>query len=1067
MADIKVSIGSKSGDSASTDASTDPKSARAKRDNLDISRDITAELQKQSKLLEKMLRQQESQRDLISDMRDAVRDTDFDDLIDSATSLSDTSKKVSKSLKSVGDATDDSVTKLLNESLKADKALTAMATTGGGAALAIIAVKALANAVSGLASVASSAVGFVTGIASSLLEVGKAIIAIPFNVFEGFVRLSNDVAGILVEIQTQVEGVRRQFGDLAGPVSSAVVSISSDMKGFSATGLSAWGVIGNFAQRLEYVRELATTMGPVFGKLRSEFEADGGAIIAFQKGLGLANEELKAVGEVAISAGRSGRNVLVTMTSQAIALGKAFGVDSKVISRDVGKALGDVAHFGGATVKQISTASVYARKLGLELDRIVGTLSAFETFDSAAENAAKLSQSFGVLVDAFSLMEAQSPDEQIDALRKSFFAAGRTTEGMTRQELKLLSQTTGLDEATARLAFSMQNQGLSLDMLKKKSEQAEKKQLTQAEALAKLSASIERLVRQGPEFTGFFDAMLKGFSRGVMTSGPFTRSVFNLRNALMSVWREGAKLGRSFVDLFPGVRTLLEGFSDLFKPDRFRKFAASFRRSLEQFFRDVTTGRMSFGDLMTRLRSSFFDFLSSEAPGGQKIISGLKTFLLTVSKVVGEGITWAIGSLERGLKFLADFLYDPSSALRSLSSGARSGGSFATQLFQPIVAALTDKRATGGLLDAIDDIMTVLKVKVGRRLEELFLDVKESVTRSFETVRRSSALYIRPSRNKTYKSSLSGRETSGHELDIEEELLDARAKKEKEISDKYEFLERQFAEKRKRDAQDKAQDAIISEKALAEKAAREMVKAQSPLAEAQSQRLADMKSRDKEASDIANRLHAQLRGGDDPVTRVHQLSAMTDELAMMRDKARRIDVSAFKELGVKLAELEANLRPVSDTLPSKLSSVVWSLNKVSEVKLTALQSLAKSVRSGVVESTAAGVADMVKVVNDLDTALGNVAANKINIATKLQQIATALPGMGSAGQYTVRSRDVVLTVNLSVSMRADDVEKVIVQRKESVIRDRLNNVQYRGTAAVPEIPQSPSSPSPLPISARK
>jgi hypothetical protein len=335
---------------------------------------------------------------------------------------------------------------------------------------------------------------------------------------------------------------------------------------------------------------------------------------------------------------------------------------------------------------------VYARKLGVELDRIVGTLSAFETFDTAAENAAKLSQSFGILVDSFQLIEAQSPDEQIDLLRKALFAAGRSAEGMTRQELKLLAQTTGLDEATARLVFSAKNQGTTLDLIAKKSSVAEKHQLTQAEALVKLSASIERLVRQSPEFTGFFDAMLKGFSRGVVTSGPFTRAVFSLRAALVAVYREGAKLGRSFVDLFPGVRDVLTGIADAFKPGRFQKFAAQFRQALEQFFRQLTVGRGSFTDLTASLRKSFFDFISAETPAGRKIIEGAKSFLLAISKVIGQGVTWSLDALTNSINFIVDLISNPGEVIKKFSSGAKDGATFAQQVFSPIIQAFTDKR---------------------------------------------------------------------------------------------------------------------------------------------------------------------------------------------------------------------------------------------------------------------------------------------------------------------------------------------------------------------------------------
>lgn len=1067
MPSISVGIGTGSGTSTAAGAGQgSPQSTlKQQQDQLTIARDLTAEFQKQLKLLQQMQRVQGSQRDLSTELRDVVEDTSFDELIDQAGGFSDATKKISKSFDDMRKASDKSIGKVYDQSQKLDKQLKTMTAVGGSMALALIAFKALVNAVSGFAAIAESAIGFVGGIASGLFNVGKAILAIPFRIFEGFVSLSNEVAHIIVEIQTAMEGVRKEFGDLKGPVSGTVVELSRSMKGFSATGLSAWGVVGNLAQRLDFIRELATALGPVFSKLRDEFDADGGAIVAFEKGLGLAHEQLRGIGEIAIVTGKKSRVVLTAITTQALSLGKAFGVDAKIIGRDVGKALTDVAHFGGATVKQIATASVYARKLGVELDKLVGTLSAFETFDTAAENAAKLSQSFGILVDSFQLIEAQSPDEQIDLLRKALFAAGRSAEGMTRQELKLLAQTTGLDEATARLVFSAKNQGTTLDLIAKKSSVAEKHQLSQAEAMVQLSASIERLVRQSPEFTGFFDAMLKGFSRGVLTSGPFTRAVFNLRLALVAVYREGAKLGRSFVDLFPGVRDILTGLADAFKPGRFQKFAGQFRQALEQFFRQLTVGRGSFTDLAQTLRKAFFDFLSAETPAGRKIIDGAKTFLLTISRVVAQGVSGTLDALTHSINFIVDLISNPSELIKKFTGGAKEGASFAQQLFTPIIQAFADKKRLAELGAAIDDLFDVLQIKVARRLEELAYAVKESLIRSTAVGTNKSALgfinrLIEPIVYGKQEKEVAGKKVKGYERFVEEDLLKDREAHFKELDERYSRIENVFAERRKKKAGETATEIVDAQQDAAKKAI-------SAPPESQAQLVEVAKKREAEIAQITDQLAGGLRVGGDPTQRVHRLSSAVDELATLKDRIKRVDVSTFRDLATKLVELETALKPVSDALPQRLSQVVYSLNKITEIKLTALQNVSKAIKQGVIDATGASVADMVRTVNELDSALSNIAASKLNIAAKLQQLATAIPALGVAGQYKVTNRDVVVTVNLQVTMQAGDVERVIVQRKESTIRDRLNAAQYRGPLQPPEIPSSPSAPAPLPLSQRR
>lgn len=1064
MATINVDL--KSGTSTQTESAiSTPKSSKAQEKTLQLGRDFTAELQKQSKLLEKIIKLQESQRDVTSEIQDTIEDIDFEQLSQEASGFTNTTNKLSKSMKALSKASDESIGKIYLESQKADKTLKSMASTGGAIALVALAFKAVGNAISGVANIAQSALGFITGIVSSVFEIGKAIIAIPFRVFEGFVGLSNDVASVIMQIEVAVENVRKAFGDLRGPVSKSVLDVSRTMKGFATTGLSVWGVLGNVAETLDYVRELASTLGPVFSKLAVEFQTNGGALIAFQKGLGLTNEELRSVGDIAIITGKRARTVLINMTTQAIALGKAFGVDSKIISRDVGKALQDVAHFGGATIKQISVAAVYSRKLGVELDRIVGTLSAFETFDSAAENSAKLSQSFGILVDAFQLMEAQSPDQQIDMLRKSLFAAGRTAEGMTRQELKLLSQTTGLDEATAKVVFSMKNQGTTLDLLTKKSDIAEKKQLTQTEALVKLSASIERIVRQTPEFTGFFDAMLKGFSRGVLTSGPFTRSVFNLRNALVSVWREGAKLGKSFVNLFPGVYDALSGIADAFKPEKFQKFAAQFRHAFEDFFRGLTKGNYSFTDLMQNIRKSFFDFLSAETPAGKKMIGGIKTFLLTISQVIGQGLTWAIGALEKGIQFIVDLISNPTEVFSKMQAGAKSGTSFTQAFFAPIIQSLTDKKSIGGLTGALDDLFDILQLKIGRRVEQMALSLKQGIERSAAlAIYETKANFI--GRLLAGKDKVvDGRVVKGYEAKVDQDLLDEKQKHDAALASKYDNLEKAFIEKRKKIEAQNATQLIAAQKDNAIKASKDAMMTPTTTGEIQAASIA--KQREIDIANLAEKFGSGLKTDVDPTIRVHKLSNAVDELITLKERVRKVDAATFKDLATKMIDMDTALKPVSDSLPQRLAQVVYGLNKVSELKLTALNNMAKVIKTGVIASTAAGVTDMIRVVNELDSALGNVASNKINIATKLQQLATTLPGMGSAGQYTIKNKDVVITVNLQVSMKADEVEKVILQRKESVIRDRLNNVSYKGPIQPMDIPSVSTAPSPLPMSPRK
>lgn len=559
--------------------------------------------------------------------------------------------------------------------------------------------------------------GFVGGLAESFFEVGASIISIPLKIFTGLVNMANSASMGMNELLVAIEKVRENFGDLKGPASGAIIETTKSLKGFKDTGLSAFRIFGTLAERMEYIMKTAIAMGPTFSVLEQEFRDNGGAILAYQKGLGIADDQMKGLAQRAITMGKPFSKVLLEITKQTLELGKAFGLDQKLIGKDMAKAAMDVKHFGQMTVKEIGVAAVYARKLGVELDKIVGTLDAFETFDSAAENAAKLGQSFGITVDAFKMMEAQSPAEQIEMLRKQFKDGGVDASTFNRQQLKLLATTTGLDEATTKQVFSQKNQGVSLDAIKKKSEAAEKKTMSQAEAMSKLADSIERMVKSGSVGPGgFFDHFIQGMLDGIMSTKEFRGIILNIQQGLRQVYFEGLRLGKVMVDLFPGLKQFLGGIQEFFQPGKFKKLASDVTDTFIQWMKDLTSnnGKASFSHLMDTLQEKFFNFFSSEEPAGKNMISGFKTVMKTISKVLAEGIKWAADKVKDGVIWIVDLLSGKKS-LSAVGAAGSNGLGFLGEVLGPIVEAL--KYAW----KAIAPVLWTLLKQLGKTVFDFFM----------------------------------------------------------------------------------------------------------------------------------------------------------------------------------------------------------------------------------------------------------------------------------------------------------------------------------------------------------
>src|SRR5690606_18121214 len=85
----------------------------------------------------------------------------------------------------------------------------------------------------------------------------------------------------------------------------------------------------------------------------------------------------------------------------------------------------------------------------------------------------------------------------------------------------------------------------------------------------------------------------------------------------------------------------------------------------------------------------------------------------------------------------------------------------------------------------------------------------------------------------------------------------------------------------------------------------------------------------------------------------------------------------------------------------------------------------------------ATVQSMVEKANELEDALASGGLNKIDVPARLKVLAKGV-GLGAKGRYTIQNKGVNITVNLNVTMNAADMERALIMRSKSVIRDRIN-----------------------------
>lgn len=701
--------------------------------NLDLQQQLNQLLVEQNKLLEASAKLAKDQVTLTTQLVTAMQRVNYKEV---TRDIEDVNKAVSNSTeksKTLG-ATNQDVFDKMNAALKeaaekedaAGKGLDEMVKKAKKFATAASAIDGFVQGLRFTGNMLHTVGGAVTGLVGSLGHLAASIISIPFKMLSGLIHMSDSGDGGGNELQQALEDIRKEFGSLRTTSGAAIVSMARSMKGeLAETGLNVTRIFGNLAERLKVLQEYAHNLGPLFAALAPQFMKNAEAIGAYYKGLGLTEEAQKAVAARSFALGQDVTESLREITNYSHQLSKAFNGaagSAKEISRDMGTLMADFRHFGGISTKEIGQAVVYFRRLGVEVSKVLGVIERYDNFEDAANGAAQLSQAFGLNVDALQMMKAQNPAERVEMLRKSFFAAGRSVENMTRQERALLAQQSGLDDSALDLVFSMKNQGMTYDQVTKKADAAKKSQMTQTQAMKALADSIERLVRSGGSTGsgGFFDRFIQGFTVGIQRSGEFRRIMRELRIDLRTAYVEGIKVGRAFVDMFPGVKDVFKGIADLFEPRRFRAMFHKVTESFKDFFKDMTDNpRTALPKLVDRLKKEFFSWFQGNSQNGQRILDGFKKFFIALSNIAGGLLKTAMSGLRDGIKTISDLI----TGRKSLGGASQAKGTlgFMGQLLTPIIGAI--KEAGPDLWKAVKELFSAVWAKAEPWLQQNFLKI--------------------------------------------------------------------------------------------------------------------------------------------------------------------------------------------------------------------------------------------------------------------------------------------------------------------------------------------------------
>lgn len=332
--------------------------------------------------------------------------------------------------------------------------------------------------------------------------------------------LRNDIT---VSLGNAVEGTKELFdsskeaGAGAGAAIRNFTEVSKnsllEFRDVNSKSVKLFGEgIAGVTARMTQLGQRINEMGPFADMFGQSLAKSGKHFEFFESSVRAMGMQADNVSYLAREAAANGENILTTlgkMKTELSSVAKETGVNQKILSKNFFALQNDITNFGHLSTNQLSNVSANLTKMGLEAKDAIAIFSKLDTFESAAQTAAMLSQSFGMNVDAFKLIQEEDPSKIFDMLRDSMMSTGRSFEQLNRHEKSLLATTTGLDAASLKSLMTFRDAGMTYEesMNKMKESTPEAKQLKAYEDMTGSLKEMKVIMQDKSFFTAFFKGL--------------------------------------------------------------------------------------------------------------------------------------------------------------------------------------------------------------------------------------------------------------------------------------------------------------------------------------------------------------------------------------------------------------------------------------------------------------------------------------------------------------------------------------------------------------------------------
>jgi len=365
-----------------------------------------------------------------------------------------------------------------------------------------------------------------------------------------FIKQSGKVYDEMVEVRRSAEELRDTFGSLERGPGKRVLSQSRAMgKTFRKLGIGMKFGYAAGSQMNQMLGKMMGEMDPAhLGAFHQMTDDAANEMLLFGKAIGFTAKDTGLLNQRMRALGKDGPSEIKKIADISFRVQNVTGMTAIAVGKSFAAMTENVKIFGDMNSEQMGQAIAKASQLGVGVKELAAVGEAFFSFDKAAENVSRLSQAFGTNIDTMKMLNAASPADQIDEIRNSLFAAGKSAESMSRHEKALLADTLNLSAGQAELMFSQEAQYMSQEELDKAmADKDPQKQMVKGlqDVADQIKKVINSLSDMGLQGKGFFGAFTTGLTDGLFRFGRFGKTAGKTGDSLITLRQRGEDFAKN------------------------------------------------------------------------------------------------------------------------------------------------------------------------------------------------------------------------------------------------------------------------------------------------------------------------------------------------------------------------------------------------------------------------------------------------------------------------------------------------------------------------------------------